>query len=558
MRGLAAWIGTLKRKVGLGDRGLIAAIDRSQAVIEFSLDGRILTANRNFLEAMGYTLDEIQGRHHRMFVDPEYAASRDYEAFWERLRRGEFSTAEFRRFGQGGREVWIQASYCPILNIAGQPTRVIKVATDITERKHRDAEFAGKIAAIERSQASIEFDLDGTILTANANFLRAMGYGLEEIQGRHHRIFAEPTHAASQEYADFWASLREGRFQSAEYRRVGKGGREVWIQASYNPILDAQGRPTKIVKYATDVTARKQASERIAATIHALVEGDLTARVPEVSSDLAVVAQELNSALQALDESLTSVALAAQQFDLAAGQISDGSQLLARNTTEQSGALQTISTSLEQMSAATGQTARSAEQARALAHESAEASTRGTESIGKLQQAMDRITNSAEETSRIVETIDSIARQTNLLALNAAVEAARAGEAGRGFTVVAEEVRDLAMRSAEAAKATGQLIHGTVENIHSGVDLTERVVGQLEAISQKVDQVTGVMSSISAASVQQSQDIERVTSALSELTAGTEKTATSATQSAAAAEQLSAKAAEVEQRVQGFTLSRPL
>ena len=242
--------------------GQIAAIGKSQAVIEFELDGTIITANRNFLDAMGYQLSEIQGRHHSMFVDPAERDSRAYKDFWASLARGEYHAAEYRRLGKNGREVWIQASYNPILDALGRPFKVVKYATDVTAQNTRFADYSGQIEAIGKSQAVIEFDLDGTIRQANDNFLAAMGYSLDEVKGRHHRMFVLPAERDSAEYEAFWASLRRGEFQSAEYCRIGKGGREVWIQASYNPILDLNGKPWKVVKFATDVTSQVIARKR--------------------------------------------------------------------------------------------------------------------------------------------------------------------------------------------------------------------------------------------------------------------------------------------------------
>jgi methyl-accepting chemotaxis protein len=234
-----------------------AAINRSQAVIEFKLDGTIVTANENFLTAMGYRLEEIKGKHHGMFVDPAEREGRDYREFWTRLNRGEFQAAQYKRFGKGGKEIWIQASYNPILDASGEPVGVIKFATDITAQKIRSMEDAGKIAAMNRAQAVIEFNMDGTIVTANENFLGAMGYSLAEIQGKHHSMFVLPAERDGTAYREFWAKLNRGQFDAAEYKRVGKGAKEIWILATYNPILDDAGKPFKVVKFATDVTAQK-------------------------------------------------------------------------------------------------------------------------------------------------------------------------------------------------------------------------------------------------------------------------------------------------------------
>jgi methyl-accepting chemotaxis protein len=232
------------------------AISRSQAVVELSLDGTVLDANPLFLGALGYTLEEVRGRHHRMFVDPKEAASADYAAFWRRLGQGEFDSGQYRRIGKDGREVWIQASYNPVLDERGRPYKVIKFASDITQQKLHDSYSNGQLDAIHRVMAVIEFALDGTILQANENFLAVMGYTLSEVQGRHHSMFVAPDYANSSEYPELWSSLGKGECRHGQFLRFGKDGREVWIEASYNPIRDAAGRPFRVVKYATDVTAR--------------------------------------------------------------------------------------------------------------------------------------------------------------------------------------------------------------------------------------------------------------------------------------------------------------
>jgi methyl-accepting chemotaxis protein len=234
------------------------ALNRVQAVIEFELDGTILHANDNFLRVLGYTLAEVQGKHHAIFCDAEYVKTSEYADFWGRLGRGEFDHGEYKRRAKDGREVWINASYNPILDADGKPYKVIKFATDITASKRRNADYEGKIEAISKAQAVIEFRLDGTILDANDNFLKSVGYTLDEIKGQHHRMFCLPEYARSDEYAQFWHKLGLGQFDAGEYKRVTKDGREIWLNASYNPIFDLEGRPFKVVKFASDVTALKK------------------------------------------------------------------------------------------------------------------------------------------------------------------------------------------------------------------------------------------------------------------------------------------------------------
>ncbi|PZN99662.1 MAG: histidine kinase, partial [Hyphomicrobiales bacterium] len=239
--------------------GEAAAIRRSQAVIEFTMDGTILDANENFLAAVGYTRGEVVGRHHHIFIDENERATKAYADFWARLNRGEAVEAQFLRIAKGGRRIWLQATYTPVLNSFGKPVKVIKFATDISALKAQTANLEGQMAAILKSQAVIEFDLTGMILDANDNFLGAVGYALADIKGKHHRLFVDPAEHSGEAYRRFWEKLGRGEYDEGQYRRLGKGGREIWLQASYNPIFDALGKPFKVVKYATDITANKLA-----------------------------------------------------------------------------------------------------------------------------------------------------------------------------------------------------------------------------------------------------------------------------------------------------------
>lgn len=239
----------------------ITAIERSQSVIQFELDGTIVSANDNFCQLMGYQLDEIQGKHHRIFVPREHANSVEYTNFWNRLARGEFESAEFKRISKSGSEVWIQATYNPIFDSNGNPCKVIKFATDISSQKRKNLEYEGRMMAINKSQAVIEFELDGTIISANENFCKTFGYHPAEIQGRHHSMFTDKNQSASEEYQAFWQRLGEGQFQTGEFKRVGKDGETIWIQATYNPIFDPNGKPVKVFKFATDITKEKQRQE---------------------------------------------------------------------------------------------------------------------------------------------------------------------------------------------------------------------------------------------------------------------------------------------------------
>ena len=329
------------------DAGKIDAILRAQAVIEFNLDGTIITANENFLKTMSYSLAEIQGKHHSMFVEPAMRESPAYREFWAKLNRGEYAAAEYKRLGKGGKEVWILASYNPILDEKGKPFKVVKFATDVSEQKLSTADLAGQVTAIGKSQAVIEFNMDGTIITANGNFLGAVGYSLDEIRGRHHSMFVDPAERDSAEYREFWAKLNRGEYQAAEYKRVGRGGKEVWIQASYNPILDLNGKPFKVVKYAADTTAQviaRMKSERVRGMMELVAAGaeELNASVREISEAMVKSKQTATDAVERVEKAdeqakrLSSAAKSMTGIVEIIGDITGQINLLALNATIES------------------------------------------------------------------------------------------------------------------------------------------------------------------------------------------------------------------------------
>jgi len=293
---IVEWADAAPRLKNLEYQALFQAISRSQAVIEFGLDGTIITANDNFLATLGYSLDEIKGKHHSMFVDPKLVQSSEYKSFWTKLQSGEFQQAEYKRIGKAGKEVWIQASYSPIFDANGKPYKVVKYATDVTAQKLANADFAGQIEAIGKVQAVIQFNLDGTVITANSNFLNTLGYSLGEIEGKHHSLFVEQSYSQSSEYRAFWDKLRRGEFDSGVYKRITKGGKEVWIQASYNPIMDMNGKPFKVVKYATDVTKMittvdlADETYRNVQSVAAAAE-EMTASISEISKNMSLSKQ---------------------------------------------------------------------------------------------------------------------------------------------------------------------------------------------------------------------------------------------------------------------------
>jgi methyl-accepting chemotaxis protein len=450
------------------NQATLDAISRALAVIEFDLDGTIRTANQNFLGVMGYALEEIRGKHHRLFVDPAESALPDYKLFWQQLARGEFQAAEYRRIGKGGKEVWIQATYNPVFGRDGKPLKIVKFATDVTQSKIVAADSMGQLAAISRSQAVIEFTPAGEIITANENFCQALGYSLEEIRGRHHRMFVPAQDAAGPAYVE-WAKLARGEFQAAEYLRLGKGDKEVWIQATYNPIFDHHGKVFKIVKYATDVTDRKRAVNLLGAELARLAGGDLRTRIQEpFKGELDDVRLAYNNTVDRFTEIVERLRRSSGTLRAATAEILTGANDLAERTSRQASAIQQTSAAMKNLADTVEDNAARAEAASSKARSvSATAEQSGTV-MNEAKEAMGRILASSAQISNIVGLIDDIAFQTNLLALNASVEAARAGEAGKGFAVVAVEVRRLAQSAAEASSDVKALIERSSSEITTG------------------------------------------------------------------------------------------
>jgi methyl-accepting chemotaxis protein len=552
-----------EKKEAINYLGQLRAISKIQGVIEFDLKGNILAVNENFINVTGYTEKEIVGNHHSMFVDPTYKTSKEYKDFWDKLARGEADEGVYKRIGKNGAEVWLQASYNPILGLDGKPFKVVKYATDITKVQQKAADYSGQLAAIDKVMGIIEFDLKGNILAVNENFMNVTGYSENEIVGNHHSMFIDSVYKTSKEYKDFWDKLSRGEADRGAYKRLAKGGKEVWLQASYNPIFDASGRPFKVVKYATDITEQHRASEILEAAveetqhvIESAMAGDLTSRVPleGKSGAIASLCDGVNALMDKMTEVLLSVREAGETINTAAGEISTGNNDLSQRTEQQASSLEETASSMEQLSSTVKQNAENAKQANQLAAAASGVAVKGGQVVGDVVTTMSEINSSARKIEDIISVIDGIAFQTNILALNAAVEAARAGEQGRGFAVVAGEVRNLAQRSASAAKEIKELISDSVNKVQEGTRLVENAGSTMTEIVSSVQRVTDIMGEISAASSEQSSGIDQVNTAITSMDEVTQQNAALVEEAAAAAESLVDQAISLMEVVGNFKL----
>ncbi|WP_244487638.1 MULTISPECIES: methyl-accepting chemotaxis protein [unclassified Aureimonas] len=401
------------------------------------------------------------------------------------------------------------------------------------------SDYGAQIAAIGRSQAMIEFTPDGTIVAANENFLKVIGYELAEIVGKHHSLFVDRAETATEAYRDFWKGLREGHEMTGEYRRIGKGGREIWVQGSYAPIYDAAGKVAKVVKFAIDVTARRNAVSEVGAALVDLADGKLGRRITsQFPRELDAIRVDFNRAAETLGDAISQVGETSGVIRTGLEEINVASADLAQRTEQQAATLEeTVAALAEVMRGVTG-TANAAGNARTRAADAMKCAENGVTVVTEAIAAMDQIETSSVKIGNIIGVIDEIAFQTNLLALNAGVEAARAGEAGRGFAVVAQEVRGLAQRSADAAKEIKGLISTSSAQVAQGVKLAVASGKSLEEIVSGVTAMHEMADDIARSSKEQAVSLREVTAAADQMDKITQQNAAMVEEATAAAQSL--------------------
>jgi methyl-accepting chemotaxis protein len=511
-------------------KGILNAIDSAYAYIEFDTKGHVQTANENFLQAMGYRLDEITNKHHRMFVESSFANSNAYTQFWSDLNAGINKSDVFKRITKEGKEVWIQAVYTPVKDEVGRVTKVVKIATDVTAERLRVADFEGQIAAVSKSQTVVEYNLDGTVLKANDNFLSTLGYSFDEIKGRSHSMFVTDSERQSPAYREFWAKLNRGEFESAEYKRVGKGGKEVYMQASYNPIFDLNGKPFKVVEYATDLTAEVSARNEMRKKVDYILDlaskGDLTQDIVATGDDaISQICRGLGSFFADLRKTIASMAENASTLSSASEELSSVSTEMSSNAEETSSQatmvsaaseqvsqnVRTVATGVEELNSAIREISMNATQAAKVSQQAVAIAVDTNVTIAKLGE-------SSCDIGKVVKVITSIADQTNLLALNATIEAARAGEAGKGFAVVANEVKELAKETAKATEDISQKI----ETIQMD---TRGAIQAIRQISDVINQINDISNTIASAVEEQTATTTEMGRNIAEAATGTNEIA---------------------------------
>ncbi len=567
-------------------------VDMSFARIMFEPSGNIKDANDNFVNALGYgSLKEIVGKHHEIFVDPEYKNSSEYKDFWNDLRKGITQEGQFKRITKAGEDIWIQAAYTPIVDQNGKVTDIIKIAMDITEEVNTKINMQGLTNTVDSSFARIMFEPSGNIKDANDNFVNALGYGsLKEIVGKHHEIFVDHEYKNSSEYKDFWNDLRKGITKEGQFKRVTKAGEDIWIQAAYTPVKDDSGTVINIIKIASDITAQKNAEiERDAIitetnrVLKAMANGDMSESFElEATGDLKDIGDNLNIAIGNMNDLLRNITdlsnlIAAsseemlskaeemkgstQEVATAIVQMSEGVQDQVKQTDESSKLIESVLDNSKEMGEKANIINQAAESGSASAKEGVASIEKVVESMKEIETTAETTNNSivvltkrSEEIARTLNVITDIAGQTNLLALNAAIEAARAGDAGRGFAVVAEEIRKLAEDSRNSASDIDKVISEVQKDIaeaSKSMDGMKSSVKNGNTASKNAEEVFKTIEDSSSSTLVLSQEVRESTrqqeASINETAKNIEKIVVVSEETAAGTEEISTSAKQLSQ-----------
>ncbi|NGZ08392.1 MAG: PAS domain S-box protein [Nitrospira sp. LK70] len=580
----------------------IDIMDTTSIVSEADLKGDILTANEKYREISKYSEKELIGSPHSITRHPDMPKE-TFRTMWKAIGRGEIFRGVIKNRAKDGTPYYVDAVIKPITGPNGKPRKYLGVRYEITQYELARQNMKGIVDAIDASYATIEFDLKGNVLTANNVFLQTMGYSLDEIKGKHHSQFVDSSHSGSPEYRAFWEKLGRGEREAGQYKYITKSGKEVWVQSSYNPVMDEMGRPFKVLQLADDITGQKQAqveveklivaaaagqlSERIKtdrfegtakvltqsfnqlldsvamplneaqAVLTALASNDLTKMLTGVyQGEFEQMKTSVNDALTNLATTIAAVRESVEAVATCAEEITKGNEDLSQRTSEQASALEETSASMEEMTSTVKQNADNAKQANQLAVAARDTADKGGVVTKQAVDAMAEINKSSKKIADIITVIDEIAFQTNLLALNAAVEAARAGEHGRGFAVVAAEVRNLAQRSATAAKEIKGLINESIQRVNDGSELVNQSGKTLEEIVSAVKRVGDIIAEITAASQEQASGIDQVNKAIMAMDETTQQNAALVEETTSTSQSMRSQAAELLRRMALFKIQK--